>query len=304
MDPVEEINISTLIQWANKTAKADRYSYKAKQRNLTLHRCISNISPNLKSPIFLLGSPRSGTTFLGDCITQLSEISYHFEPVATKAAARYVYEKRWSYGQAAYFYRAVYAWLMRLHWDGDLRFSEKTPRNCFIISFLAQVFPGAKFVHIIRDGRDAALSHSLKPWLQANQHKSAIYEPGGYPFGAYPRFWVESERRDEFAQTSDIHRCIWAWRRHVESAMKTLSKLPEESYHELRYESLVVNPEREGKALLSFLNVSNPQSQQKLFDKLSFAKATSIGNWRGALNQYQLAQVDQEAGLLLEKLGY
>ena len=41
----------------------------------------------------------------------------------------------WGFALASFFYRQVYVWLMRIHMDGNLRFTEKTPRNCFIIPF-------------------------------------------------------------------------------------------------------------------------------------------------------------------------
>ena len=48
---------------------------------------------DLGTLILILGAPRSGTTFLGSCIGALAEVSYHFEPRVTKAAARQVYER-------------------------------------------------------------------------------------------------------------------------------------------------------------------------------------------------------------------
>ncbi|MGK7920781.1 MAG: sulfotransferase, partial [Trichodesmium sp.] len=213
---VEEINWSNIVEWAKKTAKADRKQYQSQTRPISISRLVFFLIPNLRRPIFIIGSPRSGTTFLGNCLGSLPEISYHFEPVATKAAARYIYEKIWGITKGKWFYGSVYGWLMRLYLDADLRFAEKTPRNCFLIDFLATAFPKAQFIHIIRDGRDAALSHSKKPWLQAAQAKSSQREPGGYRHGPYPRFWVEVDRSQEFRDTTDIHRCIWAWRRHTE----------------------------------------------------------------------------------------
>src|SRR5205823_2810261 len=52
--------------------------------------------PRLRRPVFVIGAPRSGTTFLGSCLGRLPEISYHFEPRLTKAAARCVYDGSWS----------------------------------------------------------------------------------------------------------------------------------------------------------------------------------------------------------------
>ena len=301
---IEEINWSNILEWAKKTAKADRTQYKSKIRPISPTRILSLLIPNLRRPIFIIGSPRSGTTFLGACLGSLPEISYHFEPVATKAAARYIYEKKWGLTKSKCFYGSVYSWLMRLHLDADLRFAEKTPRNCFLIDFLGTTFHEAQFIHIIRDGRDAALSHSKQPWLQAAQAKSSQREPGGYPYGPYPRFWVEPERREEFQQTTDIHRCIWAWRRHTETALETFSNFSPQKYHELRYESLVNNPIEEADRLLNYLEISNSESRNLFHQAISKARTDSIGNWSRELSEEQLQQIYLEAGELLHKLGY
>lgn len=53
------------------------------------------LDPRLRRPVFIIGAPRSGTTFLGNSLGRLPEISYHFEPRLTKAAARCVYDGSW-----------------------------------------------------------------------------------------------------------------------------------------------------------------------------------------------------------------
>lgn len=304
MDDVKPIQWYNLISWARQTANQDRKSYQTAQRPLSANRLWHQLVPDLRYPIFLVGAPRSGTTFLGDSLAQLPELSYHFEPVATKAAARYVYRGLWTQAQAKRFYCSVYAWLMRLHCDGDLRFAEKTPRNCFIMDFLASAFPDAQFIQIIRDGRDAALSYSQKPWLQAKSADTNRREPGGFRFGPFPRFWVESGRVEEFQQTSDIHRCIWAWRRHTESALMSGQQLPGSRYHELRYESLVCQPQQEGERLLDFLGITAARSRDRFYQSLAKAKSDSVERWKHELLNEQLQQIEQEASKLLHQLGY
>jgi hypothetical protein len=255
--------------------------------------------------LFIIGAARSGTTLLGDCIAALPEISYHFEPVATKAAARYVAEGRWSERRARQFYRLVYAWLMRMHLDGDLRFAEKTPRNSCIVGFLDASFPAAQFVHIVRDGRDAALSHSKRPWLSAALAGSGAYEPGGYPLGPYAQFWVEPGRRNEFEATSDLHRCAWAWRRLTENALADCAHLPDDRYLELRYESLVTQPDGEAERVLDFLRIQRTASRDAFRGAVvRTARSDSVGRWRTELSESELAVITSEAGALLRRLGY
>lgn len=301
---MEHIYYSNLISWIRRTIVADQKRYKRSARPFSLQRVWHIISPNLREPIFILGSPRSGTTFLGSCIAELPEVSYHFEPIATKAAAKYVYESSWRFGKSKWFYRAVYSWLTRIYGDSDLRFAEKTPRNCFLVNFLSQTFPEAKFVHIIRDGRDAALSHSKKPWMQSAHAVSGKREPGGYRYGPYARFWVERERVSEFESTSDIHRCIWAWRRHTQSVLESASHLPKTRYYELRYENLINSSAHEADQLLDFLDISSFSSRSSFHKAVSTVRPDSVGLWKKELSPEQLHCIKEESGQLLQELEY
>ena len=271
---------------------------------MSVSRLAATASPNLRRPLFLIGAPRSGTTFLGKCLASLPQISYHFEPIATKASARYVYDHTWSITQAQWFYKTVYKWLLRIHHNGDLRFAEKTPRNCLIVPFLAQTFPEAQFIHIIRDGRDVALSLSKKPWFLASEANLGRYEPGGYPYGPYAQFWVEPERREEFEATSDMHRCIWVWKRFTETALASINQLPNQRYLEIRYESLVFEPEKSTEKLKNFLEIENKEAAQSFQQAISQANPSLSGQWKKQLSERQLSEIYQEANPLLSSLGY
>ena len=301
---VKRITWYNLPVWAYKTVGHYWRGYKRKPRGYSLRRLCRAVFPDLSRPIFVVGAPRSGTTFLGECLAALPELSYHFEPVATKAASRYVYEQRWSFGKARRFYRRVYAWLMRIHLDGDLRFVEKTPRNALIVPFLYRAFPDAQFIHILRDGRDAALSLSKKPWLKESEGASGKFEPGGFAYGPYRQFWVELGREEAFESTSDIHRCVWSWRRHTEAAIADLADVPPEQVFEIQYEQLVSAPAVQADRLLDFLGISSDASRGLFHEAVGKASPTSVGNWKRGLSDEQLAEIEQEAGDLLRQLNY
>ena len=304
-EPVKPIAWHNLPWWIYETVKTDLRHYQKQQRPLTISRIKGMVKPNLDSPIFVIGSPRSGTTFLGECLGIIPEISYHFEPVLIKAAARYVYTQQWDCDRAKNFYRQVYGWLMRFQHDGDLRLAEKTPRNSFIIPFLAETFPNAKFIHIIRDGRDVALSLTRKPWYNNELNGSIMREPGGYLCGSTPRFWVEPERDREFETTDNIHRCIWLWRRYIEAATAGMNSLSPGQGFELRYEDLVTNPEREGTRLLDFIEV-NLDDSRKVFQQylITNARLDSVGKWSANLTPENIESVEKEALDWLNKYHY
>ncbi|MGH0038209.1 MAG: sulfotransferase family protein [Myxococcota bacterium] len=262
------------------------------------------VRPRLDRAVFVVGAPRSGTSFLGATFQALPDFSYHYEPPLAKALARVAVEEGWSEPRWRRAARALYGWLLCRHGEGDLRLAEKTPQNCFVVERLARAFPDARFVHIVRDGRDAALSYRDKPWLSSRLAGSGRRETGGYPLGPTPRFWVEPERRREFRETSDLHRCIWAWRRHTEAARAGLAALAAGRSLTLRYETLVSDPAREGRRLLDFLELGDPAAREAALAHLAGAHGRGVGRWRDELSRGESECVMAEAGGLLAELGY
>jgi Sulfotransferase family len=295
-----------LWRWALKTGRAER-RYHARLGRPTRRspaRLAASLWPSLDRAVFIVGAARSGTTFLGDCIGRLPEISYHHEPPATKAAGRYVHDELWSFRRARWFYRLVAAWLLRVELEGGLRFCDKTPTNALLIPFLDRAFPDCQVIHIIRDGRDAAASHMGKPWLRADAGASGVREPGGYLHGPWAPWWVEPERRAEFQATSDAHRMIWAWRRYTEAALRDGPPLGAGRYLELRYEQLVAQPGHESERILDFLDIREAASRAAFTDATGRVQAGSIGGWRRAFGPEELAQITADSGPLLASLGY
>lgn len=258
----------------------------------------------VRRPVFVLGSPRSGTTYLGTLLSAIPGASYYFEPPILKYYARLVYQGEVSTRRA----RRLYSWVfrvLRLVAPGrGLRVIEKNPNHTWIAETLATFFPDARFVMIIRDGRDTALSLLEKPWHREDSVGSGRFEPGGYPYGPYPHFYIERDRCDEYSSTDDITRCAWVWRRHTEELLRLQKSLPPGSWHLLRYEELLTNPDRTLDELLSFLEADTPESRLAVNEAAATGHRGSIGRWRKQLSDADVEKVNREAGTLLRRLEY
>src|SRR5207247_397312 len=62
--------------------------------------------------------------------------------------------------------RRVYAVYAEAH--GKSRFGDKTPPFLMHVRTLAELFPEARFVHLVRDGRDVALSLREQPFAPSS----------------------------------------------------------------------------------------------------------------------------------------
>ncbi len=288
--------------WAAKTVVVDLRDYQHEPRPVTVRRVAASLWPELGSPVFVVGAPRSGTSVLAGSLGAMPSVSYHREPVVMKAIVRHVGRGDWPAPRAQRAIRWVYRMLLVLHLDGDLRLVEKTPQNAFLVPTLAAAFPDARFVHIVRDGRDATVSYLEKPWVRQVFAWTRRRDPGGQPYGPFAPWWVEAGRRDEFESTSDVHRAVWVWRAHVEAARAGLASVDPSRWVEVRYEDLTRDPDAVAERLLTVLGVDDPDDRARLHDALSRMSGASVGRWRDRLDDVALATIEREAGPLLRSI--
>ena len=241
--------------------------------------------------VFVVGSPRSGTTFLARAIGSLPGFVDLGEVAPLKAAIPELAALPEEEGARRI--RHTLTLTRRLGLVGSLRAVEQTPESAFVVRAAARAFPQALFLHIIRDGRDVVCSLLERGWLSAGR---AGEDDAGLPYGAGPRFWVEPERAEEFRAASDARRAAWAWRRYVTAARQG----PAERLYELRYEVLSADPGSVAQDLAAFLDAP----REILADALRAAHGSSVGRWTRELSPEQLADVEEECGALLRELGY
>ena len=117
-------------------------------------------------------------------------------------------------------------------------------------------------------------------------------------------FWVEAERREEFAATSDLHRSIWCWRRSVEDVREAATRLPSARFLQLRYESIAWNSAAMANRVASYLGFVDEHSKARLTDAFAQFRAESIGRWSRELGTDERELLERGAGSLLRRLGY
>ena len=240
--------------------------------------------------VFVVGSPRSGTTFLAHSIGSLPGFIDLGEVAPFKAAIPELAGLDAEDGSAHV--RRVLTRARRLGLVGSLRPVEQTPETAFVLAAALEAFPQARVVHAVRDGRDVASSLLERGWLRAGRGGG---DDAGLPFGPDARFWVEPERQEEFAGVSDARRAAWAWRRYVGAVRSAGVPVVE-----IRYERLVGDPG----AVAAELAGARDVPERPLADALHHAHDASVGRHARDLEGEELADVLTEAGDLLRELGY
>jgi hypothetical protein len=240
--------------------------------------------------VFVVGSPRSGTTFLAGAIGSLPGFIDLGEVAPLKAAVPEL--AALDQEEAARRLRRILALARRVGLVGAVRAVEQTPELAHLVDVLPLAYPQAQIVHLVRDGRDVVCSLLEKPWLRPDQTKA---DDAGIQYGSYARFWVEPERREEFETVTDVRRAAWAWRRYVAAARAARTPVLE-----LRYEQIADDPAAVSRALAAHIGAPTDE----LAAALRRAHGSSVGRYRRELSEEQLAEVLAEAGGLLRELGY
>jgi hypothetical protein len=176
--------------------------------------------------------------------------------------------------------------------QGKTLVGDKVPTYVLDIALLHELFPHARFVHLIRDGRDVC--SSVLDWER--QHRN------------FAKFSTWDE--DPVSTTA-----LW-WERRVRTGREAGLPLGRDLYREPRYESLVAEPEATCRELCDFLDV--PYSERMLAfheghekhdPELSAKRAwrpvtPGLRSWRTEMSGEQLERFEAMTGPLLEELGY
>lgn len=176
----------------------------------------------------------------------------------------------------------------------------KTPGFVRKLHMLAELWPGAKFVHIMRDGRDVYLS--VVDWKKATAHK---------PKKKHGR------RQTTWDEDPAVTAAIW-WEWDVRLGREAGAELGAERYYELRYESLVAEPGAECRSLCSFLGVPYDEAMLRHHEgrvrsdarasvkhpTLTLPVTSGLRDWRTQMAPEDVERFEAAAGSLLDELGY
>jgi hypothetical protein len=275
--------------------------------------------------VFIVGASRSGTTLLRRMVDAHPEIAITREthwiikalqgkngvspegPATPELLSRLLTDKRFTMmgidrgelerlvsGDAFVSYAQFVTATFDQHGasEGKRLVGDKVPSYVTEMPTLHRLFPEARFVHMIRDGRDVCLS--VLEWRRPGREV--------WRFSA----WDE----DPVSVTA-----LW-WERRVRLGRETGALLAPGLYHELRYEPLVADPAHESEVLCRFLGVPYDDRMLRFHEgrerhdpNLSAKKAwrpvtAGLRDWRTQMPPEDVERFEAAVGELLDELGY
>lgn len=169
---------------------------------------------------------------------------------------------------------------------GKTLYGDKTPDYMLSMPFLVRLFPEARFVHVIRDGRDVALALRDVDWMRQNE----------------------------------VVDCALYWALRVETARRAGRWLGPHRYCEVRYEDLVRDPAATLRRVCEFLclryvddMLDHRASAEELvstepnlneFRTLHMPVTPSLRDWRTQMGVDDLRTFEQVAGEVLVNFDY
>lgn len=258
-------------------------------------------------PIFIVGSPRSGTTFLRDLLNSHPHLAIpnetHFIPKLylaygepqslTEVKKIFQWIEKTSYfrrfqielksddlNNCQTFSDIIYlifnAYAQK---QGKKRWADKTPTYLNHMQLLLKIFPNAKFIHLIRDGRDVALS--MIPLVFSH---------------------------------NNIYTAAWGWKNTVNKGIKQSRSIPQGQYLEIRFEDLILETEKTMKNLCQFIDepytsdilkaTRSGDYQHMSGTILPVADLSKINQWENKMSIKDQMIFESVAGDLLAQLGY
>lgn len=283
------------------------------------------MSDPLRAPIIVVGTHRSGTTFLGKVFRAHPDVAYWEEPRhvwtwshnfkpddaltardATKRVKRHI---RTVFGE----YTAG---------QGKTRFCEKTPSNCLRLPFILEVFPDAKFVHIYRDGRAVVRSTNevLKRgpdthWMAKRLRGTPIWEWPAY----LPRAWRTIVRKlrgksmsfwgprppgwRAWLKEHPMHVALaLQWAHTIEPVLAFRETVPKDQWIDMKYEDFMADAAGKTRELLAFAGLRDDEGPIAYVTER--VDPTRQDKWRTQLDAQTLADMRPHLEPMLTRLGY
>ncbi|MGW4423747.1 sulfotransferase family protein [Streptosporangium sp. NPDC004631] len=176
------------------------------------------------------------------------------------------------------------------------RFGDASPDLIYSASVLLQAFPDARFVQLIRDGRDVVADMLTDPVALSWFKPAMLSEETEFP---NPFLGVNSGRHgDRWKAMPTAGKCALRWRSAVRLSATLHQELPREQLLTLRYEDLAASPAEALEGLSAFLETRVPRVA------LYGRSVPKVGVWRTRLRGADAELVEKVAREELTRLGY
>lgn len=297
---------------------------------MSLSSASSETSPSLRPglrPLVILGAPRSGTKLLRDLLgqsTTCAPIPYDLNHVWRYGLPADASDQRPIGDATTHCRKEIRASLLDLanahHAPASGYLVEKTCANTLRVPFVNRVLPDAHFVHIMRDGRDAAVS-ARKQWERSLTIRDVAKKLRHLPLRRpavllwYTRTLWSKLQTDEAGNgwgpqyeglPTDLRKhsvlsvCARQWKACVSRCLNDLARISSDRVTSIRYESLVTDQTALDR-VIEVLDLTNPDAIRDRYQTTVHDR--SVGRWRRVLSPAEKRTVHDLLEPTLNRIG-
>ena len=291
---------------------------------------------------FIFGHARSGTTLLARLVRLHPEVHCNWQghfftrkpllqglvkdgDVRTWLSRK---SNRWNRGQdlSPVVLRAACDFILErdARREGKVIVGDKSPNNLLngdAVRLLYNIYPDARLIFLVRDGRDAAVSHRIQTFIDKPQHLTKLDERLLASFLKDANPYLHGER--SLFTDEGISRAASAWVENVVETKSIGDQLFDEHFVSVKFEELLKNPWEILSRVWEFLGVDpdisglseavdseltqNPDAawQQEKASEISLSlRKGKPGFWREVLTERDIKIFERIAGATLEEWGY
>ena len=252
-------------------AAALRWAAMTRRRHRAAGRFLRAAAPALPTavpphrPIFILGSPRSGTTMLFQLLDRshaVASLGYGsqfiwemFRPRRMELGLSHAAAPGDITGRE----RKVVNWAIE-RVAGDMPYLDKFPRMVLRAEYLAALYPDARFVSIVRDGR-AVVSSLVTGWNTDGKFGQGTVLPvplrvDGY-HGSVWRFVLPPGWEAYTSSRTLAEVCAFQWAASNTALLDATERIGRDRFFQVRYEDLVRSPVETTAAMLAHLDLAD-----------------------------------------------
>jgi len=244
------------------------------------------LRPAAAKPIFVLGTGRSGTHWVGHILESHPDIR-----ITVEKAPMF----RWSTQmaldppcEAELLPKLIRAYKWQMLRSAPREYADKSHPNIWICEQLAAALPGARFLAVDR-GPFATVASMLRHRGVSDWHNRWQEFPIPNRF-----LGITKDNVDGYEALSAATKCAMRWIAH-KAQMQHLSKLLGQRMKMLVYESLIATPSSSVIDLQSFLGLARPIPEPKV-------KSESLNKWREQLSPVEVDDIAAVVGFRPEEL--
>lgn len=154
---------------------------------------------------------------------------------------------------------------------------DKSPNSLLdgqAVQYLVNIYPDARLVFIVRDGRDAVISHRFQAFIDLPQHLSPEDQRLREEFTRSPEPFMNGQR-SIFTEKA-LRQSAEGWAHNVMDTHQTARSLLGSRYHALRYEDMLAQPWQVMSDLWRFLGVETEPGAESPAEPGALAPGTLL----------------------------